>query len=115
MSFFRSMLVLVVIGIVLVTISQSFAYKINNGIDGEAALLTIGLILGGLGAVGSIRSYDIKRGKKLFRDTDDRIIGGVCSGIGHYLKVKPLWIRLISVLIVFLWGFGLVICIIWLE
>jgi|SRR6476646_3476341 len=26
--------------------------------------------------------------KKLFRDIDDRILGGVCSGIGHYLILK---------------------------
>ena len=33
--------------------------------------------------------------KKLFRDMDNKIIGGVCSGIGHYFRVDPTAIRLI--------------------
>jgi len=59
-----------------------------------------------------IADQPIRTGKKLFRDTDDRIIGGVCSGIGHYFEVEPRWIRLITVLIVFLGGSGLLIYII---
>ena len=36
--------------------------------------------------------------KKLFRDTEDNIVGGVCSGIGHYFGINP-WIpRLIFTL-----------------
>src|SRR5690606_9880394 len=33
-------------------------------------------------------------GKKLFRDTDDRILGGVCSGVGHFFGIESRWIRL---------------------
>ena len=32
--------------------------------------------------------------KKLFRDTDNSYIGGVSSGLGHYLGIDALWIRL---------------------
>ena len=36
--------------------------------------------------------------KRLFRDTDDNIVGGVCSGIGHYFGISA-WIpRLIFIL-----------------
>jgi len=59
-----------------------------------------------------ITDQDTKVEKKLFRDTDDRIIGGVCAGIGHYFGIEPRWIRMIAVLIVFLGGSGLLIYII---
>lgn len=35
--------------------------------------------------------------KGLFRDPDDRILGGVCSGLGAYLNVDPLVFRIIAV------------------
>ncbi len=31
--------------------------------------------------------------KRLFRDIDNRIIGGVCSGLGAYFKLDPVWFR----------------------
>jgi len=33
--------------------------------------------------------------KKLYRDLNRKILGGVASGIAHYLAIDPLWIRLI--------------------
>lgn len=45
--------------------------------------------------------------RKLYRDMDDRIIGGVCAGIGHYFDVEPRWIRLIAVLFFLFGGTGL--------
>jgi phage shock protein PspC (stress-responsive transcriptional regulator) len=32
-------------------------------------------------------------GKRLFRDPDDKILGGVCSGIANYFDLDPIWIR----------------------
>lgn len=38
------------------------------------------------------RSY---RGpKRLYRDTDDNILGGVCAGLAHYFGIDPIWFRL---------------------
>ena len=37
--------------------------------------------------------------KKLFRDTDNSYIGGVASGLGHYLGIDAVWIRLIWLLL----------------
>lgn len=31
--------------------------------------------------------------KKFFRDVDDAIFGGVCSGLSHYLGWDPIWLR----------------------
>jgi len=32
--------------------------------------------------------------KRLFRDVDNRMIGGVCSGLSAYFKIDALWFRL---------------------
>ena len=33
-------------------------------------------------------------GKKLYRKSNDKILGGVCSGLAHYLKIDPVFVRL---------------------
>lgn len=43
--------------------------------------------------------------KQVFRDTDDKFIAGVSSGLGHYFGIDAIWIRLVWVALVFL-GFG---------
>ena len=45
------------------------------------------------------------KGKKLFRSRKNRMIAGVCGGIGEYLEIDPTVVRLIWVLLVFL-SFG---------
>ena len=37
--------------------------------------------------------------KKLFRDTDNSYIGGIASGLGHYLGIDAVWVRLLWVLL----------------
>lgn len=57
-------------------------------------------------------SYDEpedKNIKKLFRNPDDRVIGGVSSGLSAYFDVDVLWIRLAFVGLVFAGGSGFVI------
>ncbi|MBI2279539.1 MAG: PspC domain-containing protein [Bacteroidetes bacterium] len=48
----------------------------------------------------------VKGDKKLFRNPEDRILGGVCSGLGAYIGVDTVWVRLFFVAAFFL-GFGL--------
>lgn len=43
--------------------------------------------------------YSTRKGKKLFRDTENAYIGGVSSGLGHYFAVNPIWIRLAWILL----------------
>ncbi len=45
------------------------------------------------------------KAKKLYRDKENSIIGGVASGFGHYFTIDPVWIRLLFVIIVVA-GFG---------
>ena len=42
--------------------------------------------------------------KKLFRDPDDRYIGGVAAGLGHYFGFEIFWIRLIWLFLVLFSG-----------
>lgn len=46
--------------------------------------------------------------KNLTRSRDDKWIGGVCGGIGHYTDIDPHLIRLAAVVLTIL-GFGTVI------
>ncbi|WP_109300346.1 PspC domain-containing protein [Aquimarina sp. AU474] len=39
-----------------------------------------------------------KKSKQLFRDTTNSYVGGVSSGLGHYLSIEPMWIRLAWIL-----------------
>lgn len=43
--------------------------------------------------------------KKLYRDKDTGMIGGVAAGLGHYFGIDAIWLRLILVVLVFA-GFG---------
>lgn len=42
--------------------------------------------------------------RRLYRDTEDRVLGGVCSGIGHRIGIDPIWVRLIFFALI--WGGG---------
>lgn len=48
----------------------------------------------------------VRTGKRLFRDEQDAIVGGVCSGLTSYFGMAdPVWMRLIFVLLAFI-SFG---------
>ena len=49
-----------------------------------------------------------RRVKKLYRDIDQKYIGGVCSGLEHYLGLDALWIRLIFIILAVFSGFGFI-------
>lgn len=52
------------------------------------------------------------RNRRLYRDPDNRVLGGVCGGLGAYLDVDPVIIRVILVVLFLAAGFGLLIYII---
>lgn len=47
--------------------------------------------------------------KKLYRDMDERVVAGVCAGIAHFVNADPKWIRLGTLLISFVGGFGILV------
>jgi phage shock protein PspC (stress-responsive transcriptional regulator) len=76
---------------IIAKLGQPDDYKVDDSIFEEEA-------------TGSKKSSKTKR---LYRDTDDKIIGGVCSGIGHYLGIDPLWVRLLFI-VLFFGGFPII-------
>ncbi len=46
---------------------------------------------------------------RLFRDTSDKVLGGVCSGLANYLRVDPTIVRLLFALFVFAGGGGILL------
>ncbi|RXG28496.1 PspC domain-containing protein [Leeuwenhoekiella marinoflava] len=50
-------------------------------------------------------NYTDSSTKKLYRDTEHSYIGGVCSGLGHYLQIDAVWLRIALILLtIFSWG-----------
>ncbi|HEX5169403.1 MAG TPA: PspC domain-containing protein, partial [Cyclobacteriaceae bacterium] len=47
--------------------------------------------------------------KQLVRDQKRKILGGVCAGLGYYLNVDPVWIRLLFALFTATYGIGLLV------
>ncbi len=50
--------------------------------------------------------------KRIFRDPDDKIFGGVCSGIANYFDFDPLWLRAAFAISFFVFGSGFLLYII---
>ncbi len=62
-----------------------------------------------------IHQTKIKTGKRLFRNPDDKVIGGVCSGIAAYFGIEdPLWVRIGFLILIFFGGVsGLLYFLLW--
>ena len=59
------------------------------------------------------RNYTYRQNtKKLYRDPDDRVLGGVCSGLGAYFNLDPVLFRVLFVLAVLFFSAGILIYII---
>jgi len=56
--------------------------------------------------------YTSGKRKRVFRDPDNKILGGVCSGIANYFNIDPLWLRLALVVSVFAFGTGVLLYIV---
>jgi len=53
--------------------------------------------------------------KRLYRSRNEKMIAGVCGGLGEYLGVDPTLVRLLFVLLALLGGHGLLVyLVLWL-
>jgi phage shock protein PspC (stress-responsive transcriptional regulator) len=65
-------------------------------------------------AEGSSRGYNGKR-RRVFRDPDEKMLGGVCSGIANYFDFDPIWLRAVFAISFFIFGSGfLLYLILWI-
>ena len=45
--------------------------------------------------------------RRLYRSWDDRILAGVCGGLGEHFGIDPVIVRIIMVILVFTGGSGI--------
>ncbi|MFY0644191.1 MAG: PspC domain-containing protein [Bacteroidia bacterium] len=98
-------------------IAEMFQIKIRNGhtfID-QAAVDEAIEVMGSPNDMGYAEEaeevyeeeqYDGR--KKLFRDSEDKILGGVCSGLAAYLDVDTSVVRLLTIVLVIFAGIGII-------
>ena len=75
----------------------------SAGSSAGSATGTSGAYSGAAGAAYGAGAEEQSVPKKLFRDSDDKMIGGVCSGLGFYLGADPVLVRVLF-LIALLFG-----------
>ncbi len=47
--------------------------------------------------------------KKFYRDSDEKIIAGVCKGIANYLSINVIYVRILFLAMIFIGGWGLIL------
>lgn len=56
------------------------------------------------------------RGKRLYRDPDNSVLGGVCSGIAEYFNIDPVIVRIVFAVAFLVYGTGfLVYIVLWIA
>ncbi|MDR1877605.1 MAG: PspC domain-containing protein [Flavobacteriaceae bacterium] len=45
--------------------------------------------------------------RQMYRDMDDKMIAGVCSGVAHFFGIQPIWLRLGMILLFIFYGWFL--------
>jgi len=63
-------------------------------------------------ATASAFTYNGGESRRLFRDPDDHLVGGVCAGIANYFDIDAVWIRLAFAVCFVIAGSGLILYII---
>lgn len=96
-------------------ISELISTKIST--DGVVSLLLVEEIIAQIGKpedIGGNAAFNQKTSgnktlRRLYRNPEGAIVGGVCSGLSEYFAVDPIVFRLLFVLLFFLKGFGLLL------
>lgn len=57
---------------------------------------------------------DFRPKKRIFRNPDDKVIGGVAGGLAAYLGIDPIWLRLILVILLFTGSAFLIYIVLWI-
>lgn len=62
--------------------------------------------------IGSVKRRNLikrKKMKKIYRSRKDKVLLGVCGGLGDYFDIDPVLIRIIFILLSFVNGFGILL------
>ncbi len=86
--------------------------------ESKKEIITLQEVENVMASIGRVEDFDgdqnekVTTDKKLFRDPDNKIIAGVCSGLGKYFGIDPLWVRIAFVVTGFMSGFGVLLYVI---
>ncbi|WP_395050207.1 PspC domain-containing protein [Flavobacterium sp.] len=58
------------------------------------------------GTENTSTSYSSSKTRKLYRDTENAMVGGVLAGLGHYFGIDKVWLRVFLLIMIFAWGTG---------
>ncbi|MEO9869300.1 PspC domain-containing protein [Ekhidna sp.] len=84
------------------------AFLFNIFFWGLSGFIFLAYIILWIAIPGSDSLDEDKAIKKLFRSTDDRVLGGVSGGIASYFGADPVVIRVLFVISIFLGGAGII-------
>ncbi len=78
-------------------------FELQDEVEEEAAYTSgAGAATGGAAAGAGAAAYAAPGARRLYRDINRKVIGGVCAGIANYLNIDIVWIRLFFILLVVL-------------
>ncbi len=60
----------------------------------------------------NFNSNSYSNNRKLYRDKENGMIGGVLAGLGHYFGIDKVWLRIFFLILFFAWGTGVLVYII---
>jgi len=108
---------------IMTDIESRIAEMLQGKISGSKEVITLGEVLevihqlgdpeqigGGEEHAGDPKGkipMEEKHPRRLYRDPDNAILGGVAGGLGIYFQIDPVWIRILFVLLALLSGFGI--------
>lgn len=58
------------------------------------------------GTASTTSNFATSKNRKLYRDKENGMIGGVLAGLGHYFGIDKVWLRIFMLALVFLFGTG---------
>lgn len=107
-------------------IAEMFTERIQAGRKEVISMVDVNEVIGQMGRVSdfeqeevtSEESYDgtfkeetkrVISEKKLMRNPDDTVLGGVCSGLGYYFGIQAKWVRILFILLFLFGGSGVLL------
>jgi phage shock protein PspC (stress-responsive transcriptional regulator) len=102
---------------VLADIESGLADKLSSRLSGRHQNIILSEVEEALRSMGTPEDFDRELGdspspqrhlssRRLYRDLDNRLLGGVASGLGAYFDIDPLIFRLLFFVSIFAGGFG---------
>jgi len=93
-----------------------------SGRDKVVGIKDVDIVIKRMGSAEDITGHTLESNtqnhyaiRRLFRDSDNRMLGGVCSGLGAYLGIDFVWIRLFWLILFLFFGTGfLLYLILWI-